>query len=239
MRVATRRLRAFLRAGRDLLDRSWSKPLRDELGWLGRALGPARDLDVLIERLAEDAAAVGDDAEAVEGLLAELEAERASARVLVVDALSSDRYLALLDRLEQVTDPELSGDEVSLREVWRREWRRTRRAFARIDGDSEDSELHAGRIRVKRARYAAELAAHELGKRSNAFVDAAKDLQDVLGEHQDAAVAEARIQAWSAAQGDEAVASRLVQREQERKSVARAGWPTAWKALRKAAKPLT
>src|SRR4029453_8331701 len=83
MRVATRRLRAFLRAGRDLLDRSWSEPLRDELGWLGRALGPPRDLDVLIERLADDAEAVGDEAGAVRGLLAELEGERGSARVLV------------------------------------------------------------------------------------------------------------------------------------------------------------
>jgi CHAD domain-containing protein len=239
MRVATRRLRAFLRAGRDLLDRSWSEPLRDELRWLGRALGPARDLDVLIERLADDAAAVGDDAGAVHGLLAELEAERGSARVLVVDALSSDRYLALLDRLEQVTDPELSDDEVSLRKVWRREWRRTRKAFARIADDPPDSELHAGRIRVKRARYAAELGVHELGKRGEAFIEAAKDLQDVLGEHQDAAVAEARIQAWAGGRGDGAVASRLVQREEERKAVARADWPAAWKALRKAAKPLT
>lgn len=239
MRVATRRLRAFLRAGRDVLDRSWSEPLRDELGWLGRALGPARDLDVLIERLADDAAAVGDEAAAVAGLLAELEEERATARVIVVDALSSDRYLALLDRLEHATEPELSGDEVSLREVWRREWRRTRRAFDRLDEESPDAELHAARIRAKRARYAAELATHELGKRGDAFVKAARDMQDVLGEHQDATVAEARIEAWAAGRGDDAAAMRLVERERERKTVARAGWPSVWKTLRKAAKPLT
>src|SRR5262245_64665125 len=76
MRVATRRVRAFLRAGRPLLDQSWSELLRDELAWLGRALGPARDLDVLIERVAGDAAALGTDAYGVEGLLADLGAER-------------------------------------------------------------------------------------------------------------------------------------------------------------------
>src|SRR4029453_19574877 len=70
MRVATRRLRAFLRAGRDLLDRSWSEPLRDELGWLGRALGPARDLDVLVQRLPEDNEEGGGGAGAARGRVA-------------------------------------------------------------------------------------------------------------------------------------------------------------------------
>jgi CHAD domain-containing protein len=239
MRVATRRLRAFLRAGRDLLDRSWSDPLRDELGWLGRALGPARDLDVLLERLASDAHEVGDEPAAVAGLLAELEAERAAARGVVVDALSSDRYLALLDRVEHVSEPELSRADVPLRKLWRAEWRRTRKAVDRLDDDSADDELHAGRIQVKRARYSAELAEHELGKRGRAFVEAAKELQDVLGEHQDAAVAEQRIQAWGGGADGDGIAGRLVAREQQRKVDARAAWPAAWKALRKAAKPLT
>ena len=46
-RVATRRLRAFLRAGRELLDPAWAETLRTELRWLGGELGPSRDLDVL------------------------------------------------------------------------------------------------------------------------------------------------------------------------------------------------
>ena len=239
MRVATRRLRAFLRAGRPLLGPAWSEPLRDEVGWLGRALGPARDLDVLMERLEDDVTAVGDDVDAIGGLLAELSAERESARRVVVDVLSSDRYLALLDRLDGVAQPALSGDETPLRGVWRAEWRRTRKALSAIDVGSTDAELHAGRIRVKRARYAAELAAHELRKPGRAFVEAAKELQDVLGDHQDAVVAEARIQEWGARSSDAAVADRLVEREQARKVEARAAWPKAWNTLRKAAKPLT
>ena len=59
-RVATRRLRAFLRAGRELLDPAWAEPLREELRWLGGALGPVRDLDVLIERLAVEVETLGD-----------------------------------------------------------------------------------------------------------------------------------------------------------------------------------
>jgi CHAD domain-containing protein len=238
LRVATRRLRAFLRAGRTLLERSWSEPLRDEIGWLGKALGPARDLDVLIERLRGDIVGLGEDAEAVAGLLAALEEERAAARAVVVGALSSDRYLELLDRLDRVSTPEPSGVETPLRDLWAVEWRRTRTAFRRLDAESTGARLHEGRIHVKRARYAAELAAPELGKRGRAFVVAAKELQDVLGEHQDAVVAEARIQEWVAAGADEGVAARLVAREHERMEATRAAWPSAWKELRRAAKQL-
>jgi CHAD domain-containing protein len=236
LRVATRRLRAFLRAGRSLLEPTWSESLREEIGWLGGALGPARDLDVLIERLVADADVIGAHAEDVDGLLRELEAEREAARGVVVGALSSDRYLALLDRLEHVSEPELSGDETPLRDIWRAEWRRTRKAFARLDGDSPDADLHRGRIRVKRARYAAELASHELGKRGARFVDAAKRLQDVLGEHQDAVVAEERIRAWAGKADGAGAADALLRQEDERKAARRADWPAAWKELRRAAK---
>ena len=51
LRVATRRLRAFLRAARPLVDGEWAESLREELGWLGGHLGPARDLDVMLGRL--------------------------------------------------------------------------------------------------------------------------------------------------------------------------------------------
>jgi CHAD domain-containing protein len=194
---------------------------------------------VLVERLEADVSGLGNDAAAASDLLAALDAERADTRVAVVAALSSDRYLALLDRLEQVSEPEAGNAEPALRDLWRAEWQRTRKACARLDDSSSDAELHAGRLRVKRARYAAELASHELGKRGRRFVDAAKELQDVLGEHQDAVVAEARIRAWAAGGADAHAAALLAAREHERMASARKAWPRAWKSLRRAAKPLT
>ena len=47
-----------------LVDEEWAKSLRDELGWLGGHLGPARDLDVMLGRLRAEVADLGDDAEA-------------------------------------------------------------------------------------------------------------------------------------------------------------------------------
>ena len=89
---------------------------------------------------------------------------------------------------------------------------------------------------MKRARYAAELAAHELGRSGSRFVAAAKDVQDVLGEHQDAAVAEERLGAWADAGHAGETATRLVELQEERKAKARAAWPDAWKTLRRAGK---
>jgi len=101
-----------------------------------------------------------------------------------------------------------------------------------LDDDSSDDELHAARIKVKRSRYAAELAAHELGLPGERFVDAAKALQDVLGEHQDAFVAEERIRAWSDGrrEADDAV-RKLLKWERARRRKARAEWPQAWRLL--------
>jgi CHAD domain-containing protein len=237
LRVATRRLRAFLRAGRPLLEREWAESLRAELGWLGSALGPARDLDVLVEHLRADVDQAGVAGTAAEGLLASFDAERAQARAAVVEALGTDRYLALLDRVAQASSPCFSHEETPLARIWWREWKRTRKALRSLGDEPPDAELHAARIRVKRARYAAELAAHQLGDGGQKFVGAAKELQDVLGEHQDAVVAEERIGAWAdTAPGTADVAERLLRLERDRRARARADWPAAWSRLERRAR---
>ena len=232
LRVATRRLRAYLRAARPIVDRAWAEELRAELGWLGSALGPARDLDVLVARLEEDAAGLDADAAAGQRLVASLEPERASAREAVLAALSSDRYLALLDRLEGVAVDAVppGSKDVSLRELASRELRRTRRAAARLPAEPADAELHELRIRAKRVRYALELAEHELGKRGARAIRAAKAVQDVLGEHQDSTVAEHRVRALAAAHPELGLAvGRIVDSERARRAAARATWRGAWR----------
>ncbi len=237
MRVATRRARAYLRAARPFLDQDWADGLRAELGWLGSALGPARDADVLLEHLRGEAAQLGDAATPVRELLELLDRERSMARQDAVAALSELRYFELLDRLEHAREPVVErGDAPSLAELWWDEFRKTRRAFRRLGDEPSDADLHAARIRAKRARYAAELASHELGDEGGAFVDAAKKLQDVLGEHQDAVVAEARVRAWRDGGGDARSAELLVEQEQARRSEARAEWPSRWKKLKRKAK---
>jgi CHAD domain-containing protein len=237
MRVATRRARAYLRAAKPLLDWEWAKQLRDELGWLGSELGPARDLDVLLEHVRGEVEDLGDDARPLTALVQALERDHEAARSAAVAALSDERYFALLDRLETV-EPVVDPDaDETLAELWWAQFKRTRKAFRDLGAKSSDEELHAARILVKRARYSAELAGPELGKRGEKFVNAAKKLQDVLGEHQDAAVAEARIADWTRDAPDATEAAELLlERERGRREKAREDWPDAWKRLEKRAR---
>ena len=72
------------------------------------------------------------------------------------------------------------------------------------------------RIRGKRARYAAELAEGAVGKPARRFVEDAKRFQDVIGEHQDAVVAEERIRGLLGRTGSpqaHLAAGRLIERE--------------------------
>ena len=62
-------------------------------------------------------------------------------------------------------------------------------------------------------------------------------VQDVLGEHQDASVAEERIRAWGE-RSRGVTAGLLVRRQHDRRAEARAELPKATKKLRRAAKPL-
>ena len=165
LRVAIRRLRAFLRAARPLVDHDWAEALRAELGWLGGHLGPARDLDVMLERLRSEIEDLGEDGEGAAGLLEALEEDRAAAYRDVAETLDGDRYYALLDRVEAAAAPPLSGDDRSLAKIFKKEAKRMRKAFDGLSATTRrTTTLHAARIKVKRARYAADLAGHELGE---------------------------------------------------------------------------
>ena len=239
LRVAIRRLRAFLRAARQLVDHDWAEALRAELGWLGGHLGPARDLDVMLERLRSEIEDLGEDGEGAAGLLEALEEDRAAAYRDVAETLDGDRYYALLDRVEAAAAPPLQDDDRPLAKIFKKEAKRMRKAFEGLSSDSHDDELHAARIKVKRARYAADLAGHELGEPGAKFVSVAKQMQDVLGSHQDAVVAQARIRDWAASSFTPEsgfAAGCLVQLERDRMAAARRDWPALWKKLDDAAR---
>jgi CHAD domain-containing protein len=231
-RVALRRLRAFLRAARPLLDRDWADSLRGELSWVAGALGPVRDSDVLLHHLEEEACSLEpDERGALRELVGRIEADRAEARTALLAVLESDRYLALLDTLEgAANDPHLVAGEAEAKGLWRRDSKRLHKAVARTGPDAGDEELHAARIRAKRARYVAELAAPLAGKQATRAAKRAERVQDALGEHQDAVVAEQRIRALlrsSRAPSVHFAGGRLVERQQARRRTARAAYADA------------
>lgn len=192
LRVASRRLRSVLRVYRRLLDRSVTDPLRGELKWLGRRLSPARDLEVLEERLGEAVSAL--PAELVVGpvqarLTRHFAPARAAAQKSVLRTLKAKRYLRLLDALDRlVTDPPLRGraSRRAAKELPRHLRRAHRKVSRRVSVAGEDASLlHSARKAAKQLRYGAEVAEPVLGKRLRRR---AKAMTKVLGELQDSVV---------------------------------------------------
>jgi CHAD domain-containing protein len=239
LRVAVRRLRALLRASRPLVVETWSEPLREELAWLGRALGPARDLDVMLDHIRSEIAALGDERDLGRPIVTALEVERDRARHAMLAELRTRRYLDLLGALERAARaPVLHTEQQPLPEIAAREFRRLRKTMAKIGPEPSDEALHRARIKGKRARYAAELAETIMGTPAERLISRAKRFQDVLGEHQDAIVAEAKIRELTAdgPRDTALVAGRLIERERERRRAAREELPRAWKKLKRAGK---
>jgi CHAD domain-containing protein len=236
MRVAVRRLRATLRALRPLLDADWVDGLRRELEWIGDQLGSARDLDVLARRLRADADGLDDgDAVVATTLLRPLSDEQETARTELAEALESERYRKLLRTLRQASaSPPLERDDVSLHRLAAKEFRRLCKR-GDISPHSSSAALHKRRIRIKRARYTAELAVKAgAGREVEKFVRAAKDAQDVFGAHHDAVLARQRLRELSRVSGRAdvgLVAGRLIGRQQRRIERARGEIPEAWERL--------
>ncbi|MGV9940652.1 CYTH and CHAD domain-containing protein [Streptomyces sp. NPDC003401] len=202
MRVACRRLRSCLRSHRPLLDRAVTEPLRAELKWLGGELGAERDQEVLLERLRDGVGAL--PGELVLGpVSARLQAwdavRSAEARERTLAALSSPRYVALLEALDRlVAHPPLRARagrkpaEVlpgTLRKEHDRLAHRVGRALRTPTGPERDAALHQARKAAKRVRYAAEASRPALGGTAKRLGKRVKAVQKALGDHHDGVVA--------------------------------------------------
>ncbi|GAA1875323.1 CYTH and CHAD domain-containing protein [Asanoa iriomotensis] len=247
MRVGCRRLRSDLRTFAALLDRDWVDRLRDELRWIAGVLGAARDAEVLRERLRHTANAdplCPVDPEAIERLDAALDVRQRQALAEVDEALRSPRYHALLDLLvDAAREPRVaaSAAQPALRMLPRmvaRPWRRLAYGAKGVDGATDldplaaDERWHAVRINGKRARYAVDAVAAVIGGPAAKLAKALAKVQNLLGEHQDAAVA---ADTWVAlateSPGDTdlaVVAGRLYERERASIRAVRAAFPEAW-----------
>jgi CHAD domain-containing protein len=236
-RVATRRLRSDLRSLRAYIQPDALLSLRDELKWLADALGAVRDADVLWDRLRADVAEL-DPRDRPDGaaLLTHLGEERTAARTRLLKAMDSDRYVALVDRLvatakEPPVVPEASSRADALAvEVVLAPWGHVRKAVEALGSEPADPALHDVRKRAKRARYAAEAVVPLLGKDARMFGRAMASVQEVLGDHQDAVVAEAwlRDAAANADARRSFAAGQLVARQRVRAAEARDEWRAVW-----------
>jgi CHAD domain-containing protein len=132
-----------------------------------------------------------------------LTAKRLQFSEQLADAMSSDRYLSLLERLSAAAHvppiyeynhkharrAEDSAHEL-LPELVDRQWKRLRRRVRKSGRNPSDRQLHRIRIASKQLRYAAEAASPVIGKPARRTARRAEALQTILGEHHDAVAAE-------------------------------------------------
>ena len=239
-RVATRRLRSDLRTFRRVVDERWAEALRDELKWIGGLLGDVRDTDVLLDRLLHRAEELPEpDRARGHRVLGELRSHRDQARGALLDAMRSEHYVALLDRLVDaahgvVPSASTDADAFEVATLVRKPWKTLKKLVRELGDDPPDEALHAVRIKAKRVRYAAEAVAPAVDRRAAKFARAVARLQDVLGEHQDAVTAERwlREHARAADPAEAFVAGELAALERRAADRSRARWPDAWRRAR-------
>lgn len=202
MRVATRRLRSTLRSFGHIVRRGDTERLAAELKWLGTVLGAARDAEVLAAHLREGLRqipveqVIGPVQARVQGHFAPV---RADARTAILAALGSERYFSLLDEMDRLLaeppftpladKPAADALPTAACRARRQVSKRMRRARHTAAGKPRNAALHQARKAARRARYAAEAMTPAIGKKASRFARQMKDIQSVLGEHQDAVIA--------------------------------------------------
>jgi CHAD domain-containing protein len=171
--------------------------LRSELAWLADLLGGVRDLDVLGDRMGAAVSSLDSDLQPDGGrLLRHIARQRRQCYDTLLDAMTSARYVDLLDRLvsaaerPQLTDLAAKSAADVILPLASAPFHRLAKAANHLDRHAANEELHRVRIRAKRARYATEAVAR-YEPAATALATALAGVQGVLGDQHDAVVAEA------------------------------------------------
>ena len=242
MRVTTRKIRSLLEASESafgLFDDAW---ILDELRQLATVLGIARDAEVLAERY--DNALDELPTELVRGPVRERLVEGARRRYRSgwrksLAAMRSQRYFRLLDALEGLVAAEPppigeggdSSPDATIESGYKRVRKRAK-ATRNAEAENRDEALHRIRKAAKKLRYTAAATG------ANKISSAAKDIQTLLGEHQDSVVSRMHLsrqaEAAQAVGEDTFTYGLLYEREAELARHCRRQLKPALKALREA-----
>src|SRR5215472_3039483 len=199
LRVTARRIDATLGLFRRQLPASLVRARKATKAVL-RSLGAARDLDVQLSELAHYCAHLSDEERAAtEPLRTLLESERARARARMVRSLDAEPTRRWLETLAQATNAEHGGANgadramVVMPERVQRRFRKLRKSVRKLRPKSSMEDYHLVRRRAKQLRYATECGSVIFGKPADDMLKALRRLQDKLGAHQDACMAQQRL----------------------------------------------
>jgi CHAD domain-containing protein len=202
MRVATRRLRAAFEVFQDGFEPGALKPYLKGLRATGRALGKVRDLDVFMEKAQHYLDTIHEDRHVgLDLLLAGWKEQREAARLEMLAWMDSKEYVEFKRKFNLfLNTPGAGGRSISpstpvptnVRElapmlIYTR--LAAVRAYAPYLDNAPVELLHALRIEFKKLRYTVEYFQEALGKRARDVIELLKQMQDHLGDLNDAQVA--------------------------------------------------
>jgi triphosphatase len=198
-RVALRRLRSAFTTFRRAIAEADRRRIGDDLRWLGRQFGRARELDVFIADLLSAVRENMPHDPALDAIGALAETARVDAYRRANAVLDSARYADLLLGLESwweggpwaaaAMPPWDSPALPFARNALRRLHRKLVKVGDRV-GELSEHELHDLRLKAKKLRYAAEFFRGLFrDKAVSTYIGALGDIQDHLGTLNDSAVA--------------------------------------------------
>jgi CHAD domain-containing protein len=203
MRVATRRMRAAFALFEPYYDRKVMAPFNKGLRRAGRTLGAVRDLDVLLDKAAAYQAALPPGAEdALEPLLLHWQTRRTVARQQMLEYLDGSAYRRFTGEFELfLLSPgagaaPLPADAITPYQVRHLVPRlvltgyEAVRAYEVVMPGAPLTTYHMLRIDCKRLRYSMEFFREVLGPEAPPLIKQVVGMQDLLGELQDAHVAQ-------------------------------------------------
>lgn len=219
MRVAARRLRSVLLVFAPLVDPIWLAEVRAELGWLGTALGDARDHEVVLDLVMGELDQLLGDGVGSAAIRSSISATLA--RLSPADSggelLDDPRWARLLRQLVLAcASPPLTPAselpvDVAATPLVARAWRRLTTQAERLDRRRPEAEAyHRMRILTKRLRYAVEALEPAHTRSAGRLGTKLADQQAFLGDYNDVRVARELLARMVASGGLEPAAAFLL-----------------------------
>lgn len=208
MRIGVRRLRTVISLFKHMLVGEQTETMKSELKWLTGELGPARELDVFIERVVKRAKDDHANGPSLDAVAEDFGKRRLEALGRAEEVVASPRFRRLvLDAAAWIAigDWTQNGDELcrllrdrpvvdAAAEEMHRRSKKVRKQGKRL-AQLDARDRHKLRIRAKKLRYAAEFFAgvfpsKKSARRREKFIDKLKATQDTLGDLNDIRVHE-------------------------------------------------
>jgi CHAD domain-containing protein len=222
-----------------------AKDFRKDLRSFARALGEVRDVDVHTETFRSFAQTIPAESLAdVGGYELHLRRERAEARNRMSETFGDDRFDELLAAFAAfLEDAPSAGAERRWRsfkvsdgvdKYLKKSLKRVLKLGRKVGTEAHDKDLHRLRIRAKRFRYELEFFASAYKSLEKAAAEA-KTLQDLLGAHQDACTASARLADYARSLRKHgggpmpAALARVAEAEKQKARDVRHSFPAEWR----------